>query len=97
MPFSGIPSVLPSAYERLLRELSDELSAIEAEGLLRRLTSLEAVDGPVVRIDGRALVCWGSNDYLGLSTHPALTEAAADAARSSAFLGFRRMVKLHGV
>ncbi len=74
------PVILPSAHERLLEALSDELEAIDAEGLRRRLTSLEAVEGSVVRIDGRSLVSWCSNDYLGLSTHPALAEAAASVA-----------------
>ena len=71
-----------TAHARLLRELSDELHSLDAEGLLRRLTALEAAEGPVVRIDGRLLVCWCSNDYLGLSTHPALAEAAASASKA---------------
>ena len=75
-------STLLTAHERLLRELSDELRLIEADGLLRRLTALESVEGPLVRIDGRLLVCWCSNDYLGLSTHPALAEAAANASKT---------------
>lgn len=72
--------MVSQARERLLTELSDELDRLRDEGLLRRLTTIEAADGPVVRIDGREVVSWCSNDYLGLSTHPALTEAAATAA-----------------
>ena len=35
-----------------------------------------------MQIAGRQLVCWCSNDYLGLSTHPALASAAATSART---------------
>ena len=75
-----ISAILPSAHQRLLAELADELRVLEDAGLARRLTSLEAVHGPTVRIAGRELVSWCSNDYLGLSTHPALSESAASAA-----------------
>ena len=73
-------SVLPSARERLLQELSEELDALEAAGLRRRLTTIESVDGSRLRLGGRSVVCWCSNDYLGLSTHPALREAASRSA-----------------
>jgi len=73
-------AAIPSARERLLTELDDELRCLDAEGLRRQLLAIEAVDGPRVTIGGRPLVCWCSNDYLGLSTHPAVTDAAQRAA-----------------
>lgn len=73
-------SVVQSARDRLLTDLSDELASREAAGLKRHLTTLDAVDGPLVRLDGRELICWCSNDYLGLSTHPRLAAAATHAA-----------------
>ena len=76
-----MPSSPPlTASQRLLEECSDELAALERDGLLRRPVSIDAVDGSVVRIGGRDLVNWCSNDYLGLAAHPALVQAAAQAA-----------------
>lgn len=66
---------------RLRDELAEDVSAAERNGLRRRLMTIEAINGPIVRIQGRRLVCWCSNDYLGLSAHPRLIQAAARAAR----------------
>lgn len=37
---------------------------------------LEGSEGPVVRLEGRDVVMMGSNNYLGLTHHPAVKEAA---------------------
>ena len=39
-------------------------------------------DGPEAVIDGKRVTMFGSNNYLGLTTHPKVREAAADAVRS---------------
>lgn len=61
------------------------LAAAQAEraqaALLRRLRSVEAVDGTGLVIGGRRLIGFASNDYLGLAAHPELIEALAGAAR----------------
>jgi 8-amino-7-oxononanoate synthase len=65
---------------QLRAELSAELAALAQRGLLRRVRRVDAVRGASVRIGGRSVVCWCSNDDLGLSAHPAVTQAAASAA-----------------
>lgn len=71
----------PLAADRWLGEFQAELHHLDAEHLRRRLVTMESLDGPVARVQGRDVVCWCSNDYLGLAAHPRLAEAAADAAR----------------
>ena len=56
-----------------------ELAESEAAALYRRLRRVDAVSGVQIRSQGRDLVSFGSNDYLGLAGHPALREAAQDA------------------
>ena len=55
-----------------------ELARAEAQGRRRRLRAVEPLDGGRVLLDGRELVDFSSNDYLGLSRHPALIERARD-------------------
>ncbi len=67
-------------------DLLARLAAAQAErgraSLLRRLRTVEAVDGATVVVDGRRLTNFASNDYLGLAQHPALREALVRAAAS---------------
>ncbi|GAB4267965.1 MAG: 8-amino-7-oxononanoate synthase [Deferrisomatales bacterium] len=58
-----------------------ELDALEAAQARRRLRTVASPAGPRVRVDGRELRCFSSNDYLGLAADPRLAEAAARAAR----------------
>ena len=62
-------------------ELSAQLAQLESDGLKRRRRTLEAPCGPLARVDGRDLISFCSNDYLGLASDPALIEAACAGAR----------------
>ncbi|HLG42302.1 MAG TPA: 8-amino-7-oxononanoate synthase, partial [Planctomycetota bacterium] len=53
------------------------LADLERAGLKRALRTIDRVEGPHVWIDGRRLLCFCSNDYLGLSQDDALRAAYA--------------------
>lgn len=61
--------------------LKAELAAIAADGLTRRRRVLAAPCGPHALVDGRPMLAFTSNDYLGLAAHPAVAEAMAEGAR----------------
>ncbi|HJW25990.1 MAG TPA: 8-amino-7-oxononanoate synthase [Rhodocyclaceae bacterium] len=61
--------------------LKAELAAIAAAGLTRRRRVLAAPCGPHAVVDGRPMLAFTSNDYLGLAAHPAVAEAMAEGAR----------------
>jgi 8-amino-7-oxononanoate synthase len=54
---------------------------VRAMGLYPYFKPIEENDGPVVIIDGRKIIMAGSNNYLGLTTHPKVKEAAIQAVR----------------
>jgi len=63
-------------------ELAAQLAQLESDGLCRRRRTLESPCGPLARVDGRDLISFCSNDYLGLASDPALIEAACAGARA---------------
>jgi 5-aminolevulinate synthase len=72
------------ALAAALEALEGQLGALREEGRYRRFVELErpAPGAPYVRLadgSGRVVVDWCSNDYLGMSLHPAAVEAASRA------------------
>jgi 8-amino-7-oxononanoate synthase len=66
----------PSITERLAHHSAERAQT----GLLRRLRTIDRADGMWVERNGRRLLSFCSNDYLGLAQHPALIGALKRAA-----------------
>ncbi len=62
-----------------LETLAQRLEQTAAAGLTRRLRPVGPANGPRIVIDGRDCLLMASNDYLGLTRHPRLAEAALEA------------------
>lgn len=58
---------------------AQELAELEARGLRRTLRVSAGAPGRTVVIDGREVLDFSSNNYLGLADHPALVRAAVEA------------------
>ena len=65
-----------------LRYLSEELDTLKGQGLYRRLRVLDGEQKAHACVDERSVVNLSSNNYLGLTTHPKLREAALEATRT---------------
>ena len=57
----------------------ETLSALERQHLRRYLEPLETPQGPHVRVGGRVLINFSSNDYLGLANDSEVIEAGRQA------------------
>ena len=55
---------------------ADEIKAL---GVYPYFRPIEANEGPVVQIEGKKVIMAGSNNYLGLTSHPKVVEAAVKA------------------
>jgi 8-amino-7-oxononanoate synthase len=76
---SGEPDgMAPETHDTMFDE---QLEAFERRHLRRRLKTIGSATGPTVELDGRRVILLASNNYLGLSTHPAVVQSAIDGIR----------------
>ena len=74
-------------------ELQQRLADIRDQGLYRELRRVNSPQLPHIDVDGRTLLNFSSNDYLGLANDPRLKEAAIDAVqRYGAGSGASRLI-----
>lgn len=64
-----------------LNFLSDQLNELKQKGTYFRLRVLEDEQAAVCTFDGKKVINLASNNYLGLTTHPKLREAALEATK----------------
>src|SRR5215831_8692373 len=61
--------------------LTDQINELKAKGTHYKLRVLDDEQAPVCTFDGKKVINLASNNYLGLTTHPRLREAALEATR----------------
>src|SRR6184192_3369674 len=61
--------------------LTDQLNDLKTKGTYFKLRVLDDEQAPVCTFDGKKVINVASNNYLGLTTHPKLREAALEATR----------------
>ena len=82
---ASLTSIRRDAVSRLpgdnpaIAELERELAQRRDHGLARTRRIVDSAQGPRLSIDGRALLAFASNDYLGLANAPEVATAARDA------------------
>ena len=62
-----------------MQDFTTRLEALASQSLLRTRRVVEGPQGPLLQVDGAEELSFCSNDYLGLSNHPALIAAATKA------------------
>jgi 8-amino-7-oxononanoate synthase len=75
---AGCPSVRPV----VIPDLAPGLEALQSQQLLRRRRIVQGPLRPRVTVGARELLCFGSNDYLGLAADPRLVAAACEGAQA---------------
>jgi glycine C-acetyltransferase len=62
--------------ENLVKRIAAELEEIKANGLFKTERIIESAQGPEIMVNGKIVLNFCANNYLGLSSHPKVIEAA---------------------
>lgn len=63
-------------YGNFKQHLEGQLREIDESGLFKRERVITTPQGPVVKVNGKDVIIFCANNYLGLSSHPKVMEAA---------------------
>ncbi len=72
-------------YGGLKEQLQKTLAEIDANGLFKRERVITSPQGAVVKVNGEDVIIFCANNYLGLSSHPAVIEGAKKALDSHGY------------
>ncbi|TRX23457.1 glycine C-acetyltransferase [Flavobacterium franklandianum] len=72
-------------YGKIQKHLQSELQTIEDNGLFKRERIITSPQGAEITVNGETVLNFCANNYLGLSSHPEVIQAAKDAMDSHGF------------
>ncbi|MEM9024689.1 MAG: glycine C-acetyltransferase, partial [Bacteroidota bacterium] len=73
-------------YGKIQQHLQDELTAIESAGLYKKERIITTPQGAEVKVNsGDEVIIMCANNYLGLSSHPQVINAAKEALDSHGY------------
>jgi glycine C-acetyltransferase len=72
-------------YGKIQEHLQNELNAIQQNGLYKKERIITSPQGAEIIVNGETVLNFCANNYLGLSSHPEVVQAAKDALDSHGF------------
>ena len=72
-------------YGKIQAHLQNELNTIQENGLYKKERIITSPQGPEIVVNGETVLNFCANNYLGLSSHPEVVQAAKDALDSHGF------------
>lgn len=72
-------------YGKIQEYLQTELQTIEANGLFKKERIITSAQGAEITVNGETVLNFCANNYLGLSSHPEVIQAAKDTLDSHGF------------
>ncbi len=72
-------------YGKIQQHLQSELQTIEANGIFKSERIITSPQGAEITVNGETVLNFCANNYLGLSSHPEVIQAAKDALDSHGF------------
>ena len=72
-------------YRKIQQHLQNELNTIEQNGIFKKERIITSPQGAEITVNGETVLNFCANNYLGLSSHPEVIQAAKDALDSHGF------------